>query len=103
MAPLQAWTKKGRVKASKKMTMEQMKATLKATKEFLKSPISTKRGIKKAKQSAIETLQQQYGSDIKDLTTDEAESLYSFFEDDEVNDVTNYIPRVTSNWNYRRL
>ena len=51
--PLQAWTISGRVKVNKSMTVTQMKATIKATKEFLNSSISTKRGIKKAKQKAI--------------------------------------------------
>lgn len=92
--PLQAWTISGRVKANKSMTVTQMKATIKATKEFLKSSISTKRGVKKAKQKAIKTLKTRFSTDVSDISYEEAEVLTSFFEDKEVNDVTNFIPRL---------
>ena len=92
--PLQAWTLSGRVKVNKSMTVTQMKATIKATKEFLNSSISTIRGVKKAKQKAIKTLQTQFSSDVTDISTEEAESLYNLFEDREVNKITNSIPRV---------
>jgi hypothetical protein len=91
--PLQAWTISGRVKANKSMTVTQMKATIKATKEFLNS-ISTKRGVKKAKQKAIKTLKTRFSTDVSDISYEEAEALTSFFEDKEVNSVTNFIPRV---------
>lgn len=92
--PLQAWTISGRVKANKSMTVTQMKATIKATKEFLNSSISTKRGVKKAKQKAIKTLKTRFSTDVSDISYEEAEVLTSFFEDKEVNDVTNFIPRI---------
>ena len=92
--PLQAWTVSGRVKANKTMTVTQMKATIKATREFLNSSISTKRGVKKAKQKAIKTLKTRFSTDISDITYEEAEALTSFFEDTEVNSVTNFIPRL---------
>ena len=90
--PLQAWTISGRVKANKSMTVTQMKATIKATKEFLNSSISTKRGIKKAKQKAIKTLKTRFSTDVSDISYEEAEALTSFFEDKEVTSVTNFIP-----------
>lgn len=92
--PLQAWTISGRVKVNKSMTVIQMKATIKATKEFLNSSISTKRGIKKAKQKAIKTLKTRFSTDVSDISYEEAEALTNFFEDKEVNDVTNFIPRI---------
>ena len=91
--PLQAWSISGRVKANKSMTVTQMKATIKATKEFLNSSISTKRGVKKAKQKAIKTLKTRFSTDVSDISYEEAEALTSFFEDKEVNSVTNFIPR----------
>ncbi len=91
---MQAWTISGRVKANKSMTVTQMKATIKATKEFLNSSISTKRGVKKAKQKAIKTLKTRFSTDVSDISYEEAEALTSFFEDKEVNSVTNFIPRV---------
>lgn len=92
--PLQAWSISGRVKANKSMTVTQMKATIKATKEFLNSSISTKRGVKKAKQKAIKTLKTRFSTDVSDISYEEAEALTSFFEDKEVNSVTNFIPRI---------
>lgn len=90
--PLQAWTKKGRVKANKLMSSTQMKATIKATKEFLNSSISTKRGVKKAKQKAIKTLKIRFSTDVSEISYQEAEALTMFFEDKEVNGITNFIP-----------
>lgn len=91
--PLQAWTTSGRVRVNKSMTVTQMKATIKATKEFLNSNISTRRGIKKAKQKAIKTLKIRFSSDVSDITDEEAEALTNFFDDKEVNGITNFIPR----------
>lgn len=92
--PLQAWSISGRVKANKSMTVTQMKATIKATKEFLNSSISTKRGVKKAKQKAIKTLETRFSTDVSDITYAEAEALTRFFEDRDVNESTNFIPRI---------
>lgn len=92
--PLQAWSISGRVKANKSMTVIQMEATIKATKEFLNSSISTKRGVKKAKQKAIKTLKTRFSTDVSDITYAEAEALTNFFEDRDVNKSTNFIPRV---------
>lgn len=90
--PLQAWTKKGRVKVNKSMSLTQMKATIKVTKEFINSSISTKRGIKKAKQNAIKTLKIRFSTDVSEISYQEAEALTMFFEDKEVNGITNFIP-----------
>lgn len=92
--PLQAWSISGRVKVNKSMTITQMKATIKATKEFLNSNVSTKRGIKKAKAKAIKTLQTRFSTDVSDITFEEAEALTNFFEDRDVNGITNFVPRV---------
>lgn len=89
--PLQAWTVSGRVKVNKSMTATQMQATIKFTREFLNSSISTKRGVKKAKLKAIKTLKTRFSSDVTDITYEEAEALSNFFEDKEVNGITNYI------------
>ena len=92
--PLQAWTISGRVRVNKSMTDIRMRATIKATKEFLNSSISTKRGIKKAKQKAIKTLKTRFSTDISDISYAEAEALTNFFDDREVNSVTKFIPRI---------
>lgn len=76
------------------MTVTQMKATIKATNEFLNSSISSKRGIKKAKQKAIKTLKIRFSTDVSEISYEEAEALMNFFDDKEVNGITNFIPRV---------
>lgn len=100
--PLQAWTLSGRVRVNKSMTVTQMKATIKATKDFLNSSISTRRGIKKAKQKAIQTLKVRYSTDVSEISYEEAEALVNFFDDKEVNGITNFIPRVYCNRYSRR-
>ena len=90
--PVQAWTTKGRVRVNKSMTQIQMRATIKATKEFLNSSISTQRGVKKAKIKAIKTLKTRFSTDVSDISYEEAEALTNFFEDNEVNGITNFIP-----------
>lgn len=89
--PLQSWTSSGRVKVNKSMTEIQMKATIKATNQFLNSKLSTRSGIKKAKKKAIETLRVRFSTDVKELTTEEAEVLYNIFTDKDVNQITNFV------------
>ncbi len=90
--PLQAWTKTGRVKVNKSMTITQMKATIKATQQFLNSKTSTKRGIKQVRKTTIKQLAKSLGTDEEDLTDEEAETLYDMLSDDYVTDILKYIP-----------
>lgn len=90
--PLQAWSKTGRVKVNKSMTTTQMKATIKATQQFLNSKTSTKRGIKQVKKTTIKQLAKSLGTDEEDLTDEEAEALYDMLSDDYVTDILKYIP-----------
>lgn len=90
--PLQAWSKTGRVKVNKSMTTTQMKATIKATQQFLNSKTSTKRGIKQVKKTTIKQLAKSLGTDDEDLTNEEAEALYDMLSDDYVTDILKYIP-----------
>ena len=90
----------GRVKVNKSMTEMQMRATISAVKDFLNSSLSTRKGIKKARKKATETLQKRFSSEVKELTFDEAEVLTNFFDDDDVNGITNFIPRINCFRNY---
>lgn len=90
--PLQAWTKTGRVKVNKKMTITQMKSTIKATQQFLNSKTSTKRGIKQVRKTTIKNLAKSLGTEEEDLTDEEAEALYDMLSDDYVTDILKYIP-----------
>ena len=90
--PLQAWTKTGRVKVNKSMTITQMKSTIKATQQFLNSKTSTKRGIKQVRKTTIKNLAKSLGTEEEDLTDEEAEALYDMLSDDFVTDILKYIP-----------
>lgn len=90
--PLQAWTKTGRVKVNKSMTITQMKATIKATQQFLNSKTSTKRGIKQVRKTTIKNIAKSLGTEEEDLSNDEAETLYNMLSDDYVSDILKYIP-----------
>lgn len=90
--PIQAWSKTGRIKVNKRMTTTQMKATIKATQQFLNSKTSTKRGIKQVKKTTIKQLAKSLGTEEEDLTDEEAEALYNMLSDDYINDILKYIP-----------
>lgn len=80
--PIQAWTRSGRVRVNKKMTITQLKATIKATNQFLNSKTSTKRGIKEVRKKQIETIQSRFDIDDKDFTYEDAEDFYDIFSDE---------------------
>ena len=89
---LDAWTKTGRVKVNKSMTITQMRATIKATQQFLNSKTSTIKGIKEVKKTTISNIAKSLGTDENELTEEEAESLYNLLSEDYITDLTKYIP-----------
>ena len=78
---LNAWTKTGRIKYNKSMTITELRAVIKATKQFLNSQTSTKRGIKQVRKKQIESLRISLSTDEKEFTFEEAETFYRLFED----------------------
>ena len=90
--PLQAWSKTGRIKVNKSMTITQLKATIKATQQFLNSKTSTKKGIKQIRKTTIKQLAKSLGTEEEDLTNEEAETLYNMLSDDYMIDILKYIP-----------
>lgn len=91
--PLQAWTKTGRVRVNKSMTITQLRATIKATNQFLNSQTSTVAGIKKVREKQIKNISKTLGTEEEDLTYEEAETLYIMFED---TDFTFFVPQYLS-------
>lgn len=77
---LNAWTKTGRIKYNKSMTITELRAVIKATKQFLNSQTSTKRGIKQVRKKQIEGIKRSMSID-EEFTYEEAEALYRLFED----------------------
>ena len=88
--PAQAWTETGRVRVNKSMTITQLRAAIKATKQFLNSQTSTVSGIKKVREKQIKSISKSLGTEEADLTYEEAETLYMMFED---TDFTFFVPR----------
>lgn len=78
---LNAWTKTGRIKYNKSMNITELRAVIKATKQFLNSQTSTKRGIKQVRKKQIESLRISLSTDEKEFTFEEAETFYRLFED----------------------
>lgn len=90
--PLQSWTSKGRVALRKDMTITQLRATIKATQQFLNSKTSTKRGITQVKKTTIKAIAQSMGVDGDNISDSEAEALYDMLSDDYVIDIIRFIP-----------
>ena len=80
-----------RIKVNKNMSVKQMKATIKAMDEFLKSKTSTVKGIKQTKQKTINTFKETLSMEDIELSTKDAESLYNLFGNKDYNLITNYI------------
>lgn len=89
---LQAWTRTGRVKVNKSMTITQMKATIKATQQFLNSKTSRVKGVKEVRKTTISQIAKSIGTEEEELTDQEAETLFDLLSDDYVTDLTKYIP-----------
>ena len=87
---LNAWTKTGRIKYNKSMTITELRAVIKATNQFLNSQTSTKRGIKQVRKKQIEGIKRSMSIDDEEFTYEEAESLYRLFED---TDFTYFVPK----------
>ena len=90
---LQAWTKTGRIKYNKSMTITELRAVIKATKQFLNSQTSTKRGIEKVRKKQIEGIQKSLSMEEEEITYEDAETLYRLFED---TDFTSFVPKFFS-------
>lgn len=85
------WRSKG-VKVSKSLTETQMKATLKALNDFLSSKTSTVKGIKRTIKKQQNTLRKTFSNDFREMTVEESKTMYKFFEDEDFNYVTKFLP-----------
>lgn len=85
------WRSKG-VKVSKSLSETQMKATLKALNNFLSSKTSTVKGIKRTIKKQQNTLRKTFSNDFREMTVEESKTMYKFFEDEDFNYVTKFLP-----------
>lgn len=74
------------------MTITQMRATIKATQQFLNSKTSRVGGVKEVRKTTIKSIAKSMGTEEEDLTNEEAEALYDMLSDDYVTDILKYIP-----------
>lgn len=90
--PLQAWTETSRVRINKSMTITQLEATIKATKEFLNSETSKVKGVKDVRKRQIKEIQKTIDIDDseEDFSFKMAENLSDIFET-EYNWILKYI------------
>lgn len=72
---LNAWTKQGKIKIDKTLTNTQIKAIQKATQQFMTSQTSKVSGIKKVKESTLDSLRATLSKDIE-LDEMDVESAY---------------------------
>ncbi len=79
--PIDAWSKYGRIKVNKKMSIAQLEATLKATKNFLASQTSTITGIRKQIKNVKKGIRKSMSSPTVRITNDETEKLYNMLSD----------------------
>lgn len=90
--PLLAWTRTGRVRVNKSMSITQMRATIKAVQQFLNSKTSRVGGVKEVRKTTIKSIAKSMGTEEEDLSNEEAEALYDMLSDDYVTDILKYIP-----------
>ena len=83
--------KKGRVKFNEKMDEMQLKAIIKATKNYLKSETSTITGIKKHQANIKQGISIAFEDEETELTKDDVNTLFNFFEDRDFLDLTRFI------------
>lgn len=72
---LKAWNKQGKIKIDKTLTNTQLKAIQKATQQFMTSQTSKVSGIKKVKESTLDSLRATLSKDIE-LDEMDVESAY---------------------------
>ena len=81
-----AWTDSSRIKLNKSMTLTQLRAVAKATRQFLNSKTSTVSGVKKQ----IKAIKKGFQKSL-DLTDEEAEAIYEAFDEDLLQWIYRYI------------
>ena len=93
---IKGWnTKSGKIKIPKNASRTQLRAINKAVVNFLNSKTSTKKGIKEVREQTIESLKVTLSVDLDEITTEEAETLYNMFGDNDFQEVASKIGAST--------
>lgn len=80
-----------KVKLSTKLSISDLKAVKKAASNFLKSKTSTNKGIKEVENRIKNTIKETVEDEDIELSSQEVNTLYNFFEDKDFNYITKYI------------
>ena len=88
---IDAWRSKG-IKVNKSMSDKQLKAVIKAIDNFLQSKTSNVKGIRETMRKQQESIRLSLSNENINLTKDESKTLYSFFNDSDFLNLTNFIP-----------
>lgn len=75
--------KNGRIRIPKNATTTQLKSIQKATKQFLESKTSTRKGISEVSKSIKEGMKNAFEMEGKDITNSDIEDLYQMMSDDD--------------------
>ena len=84
--------KQGRIKVSPNMSDIELRAVINAINIFNQSKTSSVKGIKSVIKNQKSNIKDLLSNNDVDISDNEAENLYSFFEDSDFNNVTQYIP-----------
>lgn len=84
-------TPTGRVKANKKMTDQEIKASLRAVNDFLKDKRSTVEGLEETKEKLQKSISDSLQENIEGITAEDADNLVQLFEDENVKNVMRFI------------
>ena len=87
---LKAW-QGGKIKIPTKISQTKLAAINKATRQFLQSKTSTKKGINDVKKETMKSLKATLSSDTKKYTDDEIETMYNMLGDKDFSDLTQKI------------
>lgn len=87
---LKAW-QGGKIKIPTKLSQTKLAAINKATRQFLQSKTSTKKGINDVKKETMKSLKATLSSDTKKYTDDEIETMYNMLGDRDFEDLAQKI------------
>ena len=84
-------TPTGRVKANKKMTDQEVRASLRAVNDFLNDKRSTVEGLEEVKEKLKKSISESLQENIEGITAEDADNLVQLFEDENAKDVMRFI------------
>ena len=85
------WRSSKGIRVSESMSEEQIKATLRAVNQFLKSKTSTVKGVRESMKKQQNTLRNTFKQFDIDISVEDSTTLYKFFDDPDFRVLFEYI------------